>query len=703
MSIRFVSELSGSYPLDVCVVTEPGKVWPNQCVTEIDGWVNSDLEVEALSTWPDGSISLARVCGPFQHTQAVSFKLDVVVAPPSPAPKFAIDVNRLWNSLGCWMEVTDAAGQKWRREGTPEDGNEILKVVTNAAGPSRRREHAIVADLLSPTGQAHPRLRIQTRWVFYSRHGGWRFEVVLENCRADLPPVAVPIQGFEIGTIALDGTKTALWKHTACIIHPGKRGIFAFDLGLPTPQPRVLPDVATWAKLGICLPYDTAAPVPESAGVTLLASIKKDKERMTTLPMWLDGAAMHHYPLFPAMGATGDRYEIGDWPLWAAYSINGDGVACRAVTRAADINGSAAFSIHWRDPGADWLGVQHNHAIWKSGAGYPNDPNAKNPAQANVAHLPNLGAWTWLTHGRTAAAEELACWALQGVRDNWPADGTLQNLGQRREAWAMRQIALACTFLPDQHPQRAYLRSCIDRTRTKWTTAPLTHPLGSFGGIFAGSGSNTLIFTKYESAWMAAWFTSEVCKLERLLGAHPGSTRLIDHNWKFWRAYVTAQGTNWTAPDGTIVPWNPDVLVAYHVPIGTFRPIFNNGVKEVPGSAQDITSFAAMRWWERISEDWNFAAPTAADIPADNDPTHARPVLRDAGGKIILPRVSTTWTAVKGSQWHEYGPGRCALHRWAVARGLPDAVAMAADLETRLDAHFTAHPAPAGIRTVPVL
>jgi hypothetical protein len=176
--------------------------------------------------------------------------------------------------------------------------------------------------------------------------------------------------------------------------------------------------------------------------------------------------------LFEQMDGTADREDIGHWPRWAAYAINGGSPTAVGLTRHADLNGSGSFSVHWRTPSSTVLGVHHDAPFLKN-AITPQDPADKNPSVVNTAHMPLLGLFTWLTTGRKFALDEFLSWCLLAIRDNYPNDGTLQNLGQRREAWAFRNLSLAYRLLPDGHPHKDYLRTCVDRTLTKWETVDL--------------------------------------------------------------------------------------------------------------------------------------------------------------------------------------------------------------------------------------
>lgn len=692
-----VTSLHVGRPLDLAVVIEQGAIPRTSLPTaSVPGGIGPDssMETEVISRWPDGSAALVGVT--ITNAPAGMYDVEVVAgAGHVHTERFLPDLKGLRSRLGCYVTVIDALGAEWRCEISDQQGFEAAIAIASGNGPSLRREAAWILPLNGLAGP-HPRLTVEARVTLFHESDAMRIELSLENTRTDAgPPLAVPLNSVAFGETQL-GSQTELWSTSAVTLHAGMRAPFVIDL---TAGAIVAPDLASWARLGLAPPLDPSVAVTEAQAATrynqLLGSAGRAPKTQLTDE---SGAPFSNWPVWHDMGDTGARDDIGWWPEWALMFLNGGSTWAEQLCRHADLAGSAAFSVHWRDGDAETLGLTYGHAWWKNAASaYVDDPKKKNPLEANIAHLPHLGALTWLTRRRAFAMDELASWAACSVRDNYPNNGTLQNVGQRREAWAMRTIAVAATFLPDWHPLKGSFASCLDRTFSKWETWALNHPLGSLGhGVFGSSGRATSFFTKYESAWMGAWFTAMAMAIERLRGADPGLARIVDHNWAWWRLYVTGPGTTWTAPDGEAIQFLADELVRYSVSVATYQPRWIVGAPgkpgkwgEVGGSHRDVSDAAALGWWARIFQDHKASPVTQSDLPADPDPDHALP---DSG---VFSRTTDN------SAYHAYGPHLVSLHRLAEARGLPDAVAFVVELEkhARKQLNQQKRVPPAGVTT----
>lgn len=691
------SAATSGAPLDLAIVCERG-TFPNPAnvVADVPGCA---AEAEVISTWPDGSAALVGVTilaapsGRYVVPLLASTK-------PQPADRFLPDFKRLRTKLGCFLEVVDATGAAWTLDISDQMGFEAAIALATTPGPSLRREAAWILPLNGLAG-AHPKLRAEARLTLFHDSGARRLEVVLENCSTDAgPPQAVPTASIQFGET--DGSsRRILWQTTGLTIHAGTRLPFVLD---DTTKAVVTPDLASWARIGLAPPLDPALPVSDAAAAAYYRRLLTSQGRAPSTQLLAEvGAPGSNWPVWHDMGDTGSRDDIGWWPDWSMMLLNGGSTWADDLCRHADLAGSMSFSVHWRDGDSETLGLPHFHSWWKNAASaYVDDPKRKNPRESNVAHLPHLGALTWLTRRRALAMDELASWAACAVRDNYPNNGTLQNVGQRREAWAMRTIAVAATFLPDGHPLANQFASCLDRSFAKWETWIFDHPLGALGkGKSLSSGRDTSIFTKYESTWMGAWFLAMALAIERLRGSAPGIDRLVEYAWCWWRGYTPAPGHAWTAPSGEQIPFDPDELVRYSVSVGTYRPDWIPGAAgkpgkwiEVAGSQRDVDDFAALGWWARIFQDHKLnKPPTAADLPANPDPDAARP---DSG---VFSETTDN------AAYHAYGPHRVALHRLAQARGLPEADAVAAELERLARAQLNkAKPvaAPGTNTTIPI-
>lgn len=360
------------------------------------------------------------------------------------------------------LEIKDPTGT-WAALLLPAQSLQILQGIMQANTGTRVHDLTLCGPPSGPLG-LHPKLLCEVNFRAFDSWPGILVEAAVENSRVDQLPTVQQLGNVRWLTRNSAGKVDVVQVTNGGKLYPGARFTTAVWLGQALPEVQIDLDLPVLQRLGICPPWDSTQPVPERYGQTMWTSFSKDPKRGPMLP-WSDpaGAPMASGPVYEQMDGTADREDIGHWPRWASYALNGGSPTARGMTHHADLNGSGSFSTHWRDVSSNTLGIHHDHVFLKQVA-TPQDPADKNPSIVNVAHMPLLGLYTWLTTARKFALDEFVSWCLVAVRDNYPNDGTLQNLGQRREAWAFRNLSLAYRLLPDAHPHKTYLRTCVDKT-----------------------------------------------------------------------------------------------------------------------------------------------------------------------------------------------------------------------------------------------
>lgn len=662
-------------PLRAGFPIQRGRIWPGRAVLECNGTLVFDAQVDQMATWDDGS--LAHVLFSWRQDLAAGARLplDVVDGPVPPGlDAWRPLAKKLLPLFDLEITLVDVAGAAWSMRAGSSDGVVALQALLRGQpNQTESREMEVLTTLRSLAGD-HPQVRARIGVRIPTETAGFSWRVVLENCDAVAKPVDVAFSEILVRW-GPDHRSVA-----AGILHAGERIPFDGWAGAGTPRYDVVLDGKLLEDLMIAPPIDWNGSCDDASGEALFSQLQKQRDgsgnpsrgpapvASTAEPV--PGSA---FPLYMSGGDTGDRADIGVLPLWSIAYLQGGSTAACSLQRWADTSGSAAFPIHWRDPAADEIGVRHGHVVWKSTA--TPDVGIKSGKKPDVAHHALVGALTYLATGNQTALEELRSWALLSARLAYPNDGSLQNPGDRREAWALRTIAIAARFSPDWDPQRGYFATVLDRTASEWAAAlpriQVDCPLGNMSrGSWHPGGRPESPCSYVGSLWQQAWFMFEALAADELIGA-PIFRPLVEHGWKWWLG-ILDPGTTWDSPGGGQSFWTRDLLVDYSTPVGVYEPVLVTDPKtgkqewsEKPGSWRPIRHLGELAWQARIYVDHRKAALGPSDMPAIAAPEFWRP-------------AGDTWTPVVSSGWWEYGFGRPGLHVVARRYGLERADDVAA-------------------------
>lgn len=678
---------STSVPVRAGFPIPRGRIWPGRAVLTIDGVPLPEAQLDQTATWEDGSV--AHVLFSWRQSLISGQRVDLDIIDGARDP--AVDpwhplVKKLLPLFDLELALVDAGGSEWSlRAGVGEGAQALHAMMQAGSSQSESRALEVLAPLRSLAGD-HPQVRARIRIRIPTDTAGFSWQIVVENCNAVAQLVDVAFSEIRLRWGADHRTVPA------GLLQAGERVLFEGWTGSNQPAYDVVLDGALLEELMIAPPIDWNGGCDEAAGIALFGQLAKQKNsdgspsRGPAPPNHIaDPVPTSSFPIYMNGGDTGDRADIGVLPLWSIAYLNGGSIAACNLQRWADTHGSCAFPIHWRDPLVDEIGVRHGHVVWKASA--TPDVGIKSGEKADVAHHALVGALTYLATGNQVALEELRSWALLAARLAYPNDGTLQNPGDRREAWALRTIAIAARFLPDWDATKPYLQSTLTRTAAEWEAAlpriKVECPLGNMHpGTWHPGGRDSSPCSFIGSMWQQAWFLFEALAADELMGA-PLFRPLVDHGWKWWLGFLDT-GTTWDSPaGGGQARFSVDLLVDYSTPVGVYQPRLVLDPKtgrqvwdETPGSLRPIDHLGELAYQARIYIDHGQPALGPADMPPDPRPEFWTP-------------ISGTWTPVKSSAWFEYGFGRPGLHVVARRYGMQQAAEVAAVAFPLVDADHT--------------
>lgn len=656
-------------PVQVGAVLPRGTFHAGAITPLVDGVRVEDADVEVVSTWDDGSACLVRVVMPSGGQRLIELAAAGNIAPalgffPSAPsdPSLVFDPcskrREMLEKYFAKVTIVDAGGVTWVAEVQRSQSWQVLQALIAQAdqGPARRTiEFSISPRAISD----HPQLRVRFRWTAFSGFQGALCDVAVENClvdagrpTADLAIASVIVEVGEQGEVIARSAHThehgTVWRAEAWSGLQGN-SVLAVPFGREAAEEMLCPD---WDWASPAEPADARAMWSALTAATAAGSSGRPYRgrRAPLTPMELElGVPGEPWPLWGNQGDTGDRDDIGWAPTWTAGMLNGGHTEFLRLQAEQDCNGSGAFNVHFRDGDDQPMGVRHGHPHWAKGA-----PPRRGTYVPDVAHHVTAGLWSWIMTARERYFEELRTWACFSVRLNFKNDGTLQNPGDRREAWALRSMATCMRFAPDDDAIRAYLRSCLERTAAEFDAmVPSMQsqlPLGHLNdGDWKPSGREQYAFTFVGSPWMQAWFLSQAIAADRLM---QGSLfrGLVEQGWKYFQMYAE--------PPGGPSNFDRDMLADYSVPTTWYEPGLDAAgkwtVKSVGPAFIDAQDFAAAC---RVALRTHKKQLTAADLA-----TMSR--------ELTAADVATSYV---GSQFHAYGIGRCGTDLLARRVGLPRA------------------------------
>ena len=675
-------------PVTLNFIGAPGDYFAPNLHPIVDG-VPTACQLDVRSTWPDGSIAHALLTflvdvSPYQSWTVTFGRSSFPVTGPftvrwglMDALKWRFDVEEL-NGISSYLDFDII--KAWQLLYATAKG---IRLSQDAAYGPLLREYEWIYRPLRSDRAVHKNIEVVVRWRLYSNWMGAFTEFIVENCRIDTPMDDLEYTSLEV-TAGRQYENVVTQLQDAAHLFQTR---FAAEhwAGSQPPEIRIQPDLNYLARMGLLPPLDATQPITEGQADRFITHMMKDTSRGTFDPSVPLGVPFDHGPLFQYMPGAGNRHDIGWCPRWAYYALNGTSDTGRRVTEAADMNASGAYPVHFRDPATRELGLRHSNPWWTQ---MQFKPRFSNPNVPNTAHAPLLGFTSYLLTGRKIFLEELVSWTCRGLRDFYPNSGVVQKMGDRKAAWALRNLVLTNAVLPDRHPLRGYLRTQLDKTAANWGfKLDRTLPLGTYGtGAWSGSGRPTWPCGKRVSPWMNAWF-SAMCWSGWKLHGHQELFDNFEHNWGFFQSgYLTTD--SWVAPTGELVSADPRLLMQYSKLVSTYTPEIQYpsgkpaqwGVKA--NSVVRLTNWAATQWYERIQTDYPVKSVSNPPFPSPSAaPFNWRPRLG-------------FYTPPPASNYDEYGPGRVALLWIAEYEQLPEAAEVLHEIEPWIESQLQNQSAP---------
>lgn len=653
-------------PVTLSFFGAPGDYYGQNIHPVVNG-VSKEAQVDVESTWKDGSICHALITFLMDVQAKATYQVTFLPTAKTPRTggKFKMNVPRLLGPLSVTADFVEKNGQQSTFD---FDATDAFLLARNASWNGPFARFGAFGPLLREyewrfrprSGSVdHSDLEVLLRWRLYHDQPTAFVEVIVENCRTDVKPHDLEIAR---ATVTVGGKKLIDLIDVNHLVQT--RYMCDTWVGVSPPELRIRPDLVYLAETGLVPPLDPKNAVTESQAVAYINRMMGNSQRGlvdTTLSL---GVPNNHGPIYKYQPGTGDRQDIGWLPGWAMMALNGFSQSAERITCAGDGNGSASFPIHNRDMAHGEMGIDHGHSYWSKNIRH--QPKFKNPRIPNTAHMALLGYTGFVLTGRKTFLEEMNSWTLYAMRDWYPNVGYPKGMGDRKGAWALRNMVLSATVNPDDHPLKQYFRQKVDSAASNWTSnIDFSLPLGSFGtGGWKASGRSSWPVGMRTSPWMEAWF-SGMCWMAWKLQGNQELYDLFAYNWQFYqKGYLTTD--TWTAPNGELVSADPRLLMQYSKLVSIYTPtVTNNSWAVLPNSVVSLANFAESQWYERICEDFPVKSASNPAWPAAGpEPMYWRP----NGGSYRPPTAQN---------YDEYGPGRVGLIWMAMKEGLPQATQVA--------------------------
>jgi hypothetical protein len=425
-------------------------------------------QADVKTTWPDGSIRFAVVT-----TRVAAAGSYAVVAGPATSGGF----TPTWPAGSVTFLIN---GETWVAH-VPQ-----LFEDTWLFGPLVKEARATVAPLLR--GAPHPFLRVIFDVRSYAG-GGSRLDVTVENA---LDVAAADRVTYDV-SIAFGGRPVF---QQAAVEHKYLarwRRVFLNGLDEAT----VTPDIG---------PFIAARAVPP-----FMPTIK-GPIRSLQGPQF---EILKTGDLTVPMNAHGGRPEIAPYPDWTAqYLVNRRADQRSYVLRHGELAGS--WGIHIKEPdGISLISIDEHPNYWLDGRadadGRPKNGLRGRAEPGDNAHQPSLAYVPYLVTGDRFFLDEMKYWAnytlLWTFQDSHSkqrggSQGLLQYNEVRGIGWALRNLADAAAYLPDNDRYRAYFRQKVVNNLT-WLDQYATTLKTPFGTLFPGRRPEDADWKPY--TWVALW------------------------------------------------------------------------------------------------------------------------------------------------------------------------------------------------------
>lgn len=514
-----------------------------------------------------------------------------------------------FRDLAAKVEVVDSNDNVWLVDIPPSLGWPLVRTAGLRDAFSPRLKGNIGEEVewrqpLKGIGGDHPQLSAVFRWRLYNKAKGARIEVVVEN--SEYPNMD------DVNTKSI-----SVWMGGQQRLHIQNQLFYAGQrmreigwVGDRVPRLLVQQDATYLRELGAIPLIDTTQPL-NSADVRNVLSGWLQNGKLD--PAYPDGKHFTPCQITQRMANTGDRADIGPFPLWGLVTANSLDETAHLGQRSADGNGAGAFPVHLRNSNGEMGLGRHTH-ITKAYGGQ------SNPNKPDRAHQPCLGYISYLLTGERYYEEELAAWATYCTRE-WPWNVSLRYPGTRDSAWSLRAVTHAAWILPDNHEFKQYMIDTIEANLANWKVGfmdTVKYPLHTWNtGGWSGSGRANWTCAGRFSPWQLAWHVWSLYNTWKLLGYQDAQELFEFSCFYFQECYSRQIGATYTAVDGSVITWDPRFADQYSFAVSKHEPEIANGDWRVKsGSKVQLTNLAECLWYIHVNESWNWSGNNYPPFPA---------------------------------------------------------------------------------------
>ncbi len=572
-------------------------------------------QVDVLATWPgDRSIKHALVSLVLPAIGAKQ-RLEIRFRKEAPAPpaKFLPGVDL--KGFTARTEFESPKGERTTSAVPPETMEKIGKALSGELPPEEAKAMAprmcgplcYEFEVLCPAetgGKPDPDMDVRYYLRFYGGQKGVRVAYVVENTR-------LPRKPYPKDMVLTDRAFRKL------VFQAGPQGIVKtlYEQGPVThwygTRYQVLrwwgekpPSIYTKENLGY-LVYSQFFPKLDLDHPMTAKQIEgASTQRVTTRP-WYGGPAEHpdgvplsNGPVYPYMGATGGRSEIGLLPYWYRLALASESPVLEYYARCADGNGLAAFPVHLRPAENQQPGAVYDDPIWEllywARVKHFMVDNKRCPNSGDNGHVPDASYYTYLATGEKFYEEEMAFWAAYLVRRT---KGFLPG-HDRYAAWPLRNATNAAFALPDAHPMKKYLSDCVERS-VAYQAQAIKDPLSYWNrGPYPG-----WVCSNHFPLWMHVFYVSALDNAARK-GFYPAAAEARDEAADLvLRMYECNE--EFKAPDGKTYRSRPEFAIPYTMATDIRRFDCTDPKKIKTTATKTITdNTGAVYYYTMLNEQW---------------------------------------------------------------------------------------------------
>ncbi len=480
-----------------------------------DASMSFDLQMDAKTAWPDGSVKHAIVSGVMPSLDVASSRTFSIDSFGNPLGEAILLSDVLAGGFDATVEII-LEGAVYTASAAELFNREAPKQWLAGAVASEWR---VLSSLQDSDGNAHPHLAVQFNVRAFQGLNNIRVDFVIENnwTYEDDPSnhrydVALTINGRDVYTkndqihFHHARWRKTFWSNDEPQMHIALNPVqFMSTKVMPNYDASLLNNIdeTTLQNYGNTW---------QSTETTLYVPFTNN-----TLGFTLDGfGPMGNGLANTYMPSTGGREDIGPFPTWgAAYFLSQDARAKAATLGSGDLAGS--WPIHYRDKNTgepvsiqDYPAVNTEYTSPNPVTGLSErvalcSVNCGTPYYPDNAHQPSFAYLPYLVTGDYYYLEELLFWTNWSVLNQNPPYRDYQDgvvTGQVRSlAWVLRKMGQSADIIPDNHAMHDYFNTMLSKNLDYYINNYVVANPNDYGALRPGYSYPVL------SPWMDDFFT----------------------------------------------------------------------------------------------------------------------------------------------------------------------------------------------------